>query len=220
MVWVEGGTFQREVEIRPEKTKEFRTVTVSGFFLCRYPVTQCLWREVMGQEPDELHFTGSNRPVEGVSWLDCGRFLEAINAQTGKTYRLPTEAEWEYAALGGSYGLTTLFSGSADLDEVGWFEENSFEETHASVLRLPNTLGLFDLSGNVFEWCFDWYWAYPPHDVVDPQGSTFGGNKVYRGGCFRTHAYGVRIPARNLSAQDARYPTLGFRLAHTGSRPI
>ena len=155
MVGVEGGSFLLDDRIKCE---------VSSFYLGQYQVTQAVWEQVMGDNPSD--FKGGRLPVEMVNWYDCQKFLENLNHQLGLTgkelYRLPTEAEWEYAARGGKYARRTEYAGSGELKEVGWFgyydeEKNMHNWTENSGLRVSNELGLYDMSGNVWEWCWDWY---------------------------------------------------------------
>ncbi|GAB4426496.1 MAG: formylglycine-generating enzyme family protein [Bacteroidia bacterium] len=207
MIPIEGGTFQMD---------EDYLVSLGDYLLCRYPVTQALWREVMGTDPEELYFTGADRPVERVSWNDCQAFIQALNARTGLHYRLPTEAEWEYAARGGTYGQGFAYSGSADLDEVGWYGDNSYGETLPTGLRLPNALGLYDLSGNVWEWCQDWYASnYPSEPQTNPGGPADGAYRVGRGGGWVYDPVRARVSLRLYWHPVFRRHVLGLRLART-----
>lgn len=218
MVRIEGGSFDMGSDAYDDE-KPIHRVKLDAFALCRYPVTQGLWREVMGADPEELYFTGADRPVENVSWDDCQAFLKHLNGRVGlaaaQGYRLPTEAEWEYAARGGRYGQDFGYSGSADLDEVGWYNENSYGETQLVGLRAPNALGLCDMSGNVWEWCQDWYdgeyYAQSPAD--NPQGPADGAFRVNRGGSWDSDPVYARVSNRNGWNPGYRNRSLGFRLA-------
>jgi formylglycine-generating enzyme required for sulfatase activity len=172
-------------------------VHLSAYHISKYPVTQAQWQAVMGNNPSR--FEGDTRPVECVSKKDCWLFIEKLNELTGKRYRLPTEAEWEYAARGGNKSCGNKYSGSNNLDEVAWYDENSGGETHAVGQKKPNELGLYDMSGNVWEWCKDLY------DEDDYAYS------VYRGGSWCHGAQYCRSAYRTRLTSD-RYDYLGFRL--------
>ena len=159
MVFVKGGTFM--MGATPEQgsdagdgEKPVHSVTVSDFYIGKYEVTQAQWKAVMGKNPS--HYKGENRPVERVSWYDIQKFIEKLNAKTGKRYRLPTEAEWEYAARGGNQSKGYKYSGSNDIGSVAWYTNNSGDRTHPVGQKQPNELGLYDMTGNVWEWCSDW----------------------------------------------------------------
>lgn len=218
MVTIQGGTFRMGSNNNSDE-KPIHKVLLSDFMLCRYPVTQSLWMEVIGADPDELYFTGSDRPVESVSWDYSQIFLEKLNRRPGfKGYRLPTEAEWEFASRGGErYNQGFEYAGGADLDEVGWYDENSFGETHAQGLKLPNALGLYDLSGNVWEWCQDRYNEkyYASSPDVNPQGPDHGERRVIRGGSWGYFAALARVSRRGYWYPDRRFNSLGFRLARS-----
>ena len=153
MVYVAGGEFEmgRKDAEAEDWEKPVHKVILSPFFMSKYLVTQELWESVMGDNPSS--FKGTDRPVEKVSWNDAQVFVEKLNVQTGKQYRLPTEAEWEYAARGGKRSMGFLYAGSDKLKEVGWYDANSGNETHPVGQLLGNELGIYDLSGNVWEWC-------------------------------------------------------------------
>ncbi|MBK6931470.1 MAG: formylglycine-generating enzyme family protein [Saprospirales bacterium] len=201
-------------------------VTVPAFYLAEYPVTQTLWQAVMGEENAPSFFSGGSRPVEQVSWEDAQVFLESLNRQTGVAFRLPTEAEWEYAARGGVCQAGGKFAGSQRLKEVGWYEMNSHGETKPVGRKFPNELGLYDMSGNVWEWCEDqWHGNY--NDAPD-DGSAWvdreqGSYRVHRGGSWLSAPRGCRAAFRLYWLPDHRHHFLGFRLALSlqavGSRP-
>lgn len=158
LVWVEAGTFKMGSNER-DREKPIHEVTIPSFAIGKYPVTQELWTALMGNNPSR--FVGLQRPVDQISWYDTQDFFEKINRdprlQPGQKFRLPSEAEWEYAARGGSKSENFRYAGGDKLDEVGWYDDNSHGETKEVGLKLPNELGLYDLSGNVWEWCEDQY---------------------------------------------------------------
>jgi len=170
----------------------------------------------MGTDPPALNNGGYDAcPVEGVSWADIQEFLKKLNALTGKTYRLPSEAEWEYAARGGEQGAKDgyVYSGGNLLDDVGWYDNNSGGKTHPVGGKKPNQLGIYDMSGNVWEWCADWYDDYPSSAQPNPTGLGTGSNRVNRGGSWNNDAQNCRAANRNNNTPDNRNNNLGFRLA-------
>ena len=191
--------------------KPTHSVTLSGYYIGKYEVTQELWKAVMGSNPS--YFKGDNLPVENVSWNDVQEFLRKLNAMTGKSYRLPTEAEWEFAARGGNSSSGYKYSGSNSIGSVAWYWENSGSRTHAVGTKSPNELGIYDMSGNVWEWCQDWYGSYSSSWQRNPQGSNSGSYRVYRGGSWISNARSCRVSFRNRFTPDYRNYYLGFRLA-------
>jgi len=191
----------------PEK---LHTVTLTKpFELMTTPVTQALWEFVMGGNPS--CFKGPDRPVEEVSWDDAQGFISKLNAMLGvNSFRLPTEAEWEYACRAGT---TSAMYGN--LDKVAWHENNSGNETHSVGQKQPNAWGLYDMLGNVWEWCQDWYGGYPDGEVIDPVGSSSGSVRVNRGGSWISDARDVHAANRNYVAPGSRSNRLGFRLARS-----
>jgi formylglycine-generating enzyme required for sulfatase activity len=187
-------------------------VQVPAFWLAEYPCTQALYQAVTGQNPS--HFEGKNRPVEGVSWEDITRdFLPRLRELTGRRFRLPSEAEWEYAAkAGGDF----TYAGSDDLHAVGWYSDNSHRETKPVGLKMPNAWGLYDMSGNVWEWCEDdWHDSY---DNAPADGSAWvdrprGAHRVCRGGYWYFHAGSCRAAGRYHNGPQNQGSPLGFRLA-------
>lgn len=215
MVFVEGGMFrmgatEEQVEDAMEDEYPVQSITLSDFYIGKYEVTQELWETVMGNNPSR--FYGANRPVECVSWIECQEFIERVNKVTGKTYRLPTEAEWEYAARGGNRSNVYKYSGSNDISEVAWFGENSLLETHVVGKKKANELGIYDMSGNVYEWCSDWYGNYSSGEQTDPQGPATGSYRVYRGGSWGNFAKYCRVSDRSSFPPDYKDDILGFRL--------
>jgi len=206
MVFVAGGTFQMGSNSESDE-KPIHTVTISGFFMDKTEVTQAEYRKVMGKTPSS--FSGCDDcPVEKVSWHDANAYAKKV----GK--RLPTEAEWEYAARGGNKSKGYAYSGSNDLDAVAWYNNNSGSKTHPVAQKQPNELGLYDMSGNVWEWCSDWYdeGYYSGSPQTDPQGSNSGKSRVLRGGGWDDGDYGCRVAYRVRSNPDLRYYFSGFRL--------
>ncbi len=197
-----------------EWEKPIHPVAVPSFYMAKYPVTQALWKAVMGNNLS--FFQGDQRPVEQVSWDEAQVFIQQLNEQTGENYRLPTEAEWEYAARGGIFGLGFKYTGSNKLKEVGWYGENSHRETKPVGLKFPNELGLYDMSGNVRELCQDvWHENY---DGAPKDGSAWlkGGNdriRVVRGGLWNLITHPCRVAYRYGYDQDIRSSGIGFRLA-------
>ncbi|MBK9337317.1 MAG: formylglycine-generating enzyme family protein [Lewinellaceae bacterium] len=220
-----GCTSEQGSECESDE-KPTRQVTVSDFYLGKYEVTQKQWREVMGSNPPDLEFPGCDQcPVERVSWNDVQGFLKKLNtANPGKNYRLPTEAEWEYAARGGSLSGGYKYAGSNNLDEVAWTVSNSGRKTRPVGGKKANELGLHDMSGNVWEWCSDWWGNYPATAQTNPTGPSTGGNpaalrrggnRVLRGGSWINDAQRCRLAERNYDVSMERYPNLGFRLARS-----
>jgi formylglycine-generating enzyme len=221
MILVEGGIFEMGSNDE-EAEKPIHKVQVSSFWMGEFPVTQGLWSYVMAgtEKENPSDFKGANRPVEKVSHDDIvNEFLPKLKAMTGLAYRLPTEAEWEYAAKGGKYGQKYPFeyAGSNKLEEVGWYDENSHSETQVVGLKTPNLLGLYDMSGNVWEWCSDWYnkgfYSSSTAKVSDnPTGPTTGTHRVFRGGSWLNNALFCRSAYRYDSWPEYRYYDVGLRL--------
>jgi formylglycine-generating enzyme required for sulfatase activity len=215
MVYVQGGTFtmgciaERDRDCNKEE-RPAHSVTVSDFYIGKYEITQTQWKSVMGNNPSV--FIGSNLPVEQVSWNDIQEFIRKLNAKTGKTYRLPTEAEWEYAARGGNASIGYKYSGSYLVDEVGWHTNNSDNKTHPVGTKSPNELGIYDMSGNVWEWCNDLYGSYNNHAQTNPTGALLSPYRVIRGGGWYHGYFYCRVSRRGFVFPDFRYDILGFRL--------
>jgi len=205
MVWVEGGTFQMGSNSGDSDEKPVHTVTVKGFWMGKYEVTQAEYRRVMGTNPSR--FQCDDCPVENVSWNDAVEYAKRVGG------RLPTEAEWEYAARGGNQSRNYKYSGSDNLDEVGWYSNNSGNKTHPIGQKKPNELGLYDMAGNVWEWCQDGYdegyYAKSPRD--NPTGPSYGSHRVLRGGSWSGIGYGCRLSLRNRLDPVNRGNYIGFR---------
>ena len=216
MIYVAGGTFTMGATAEQgydaeSDEKPTHSVTVSDFYIGKYEVTQAQWKAIMGSSPS--YFKGDNLPVENVSWNNIQEFITKLNAQTGKKFRLPTEAEWEYAARGGNQSKGYKYSGRNSISEVAWYDGNSGGKTHPVGQKSPNELGIYDMSGNVFEWCGDWYSSYSSSSQTNPTGSSSGSSRVLRGGSWYLNAGGCRVSNRNISTPDSRSNYNGFRLA-------
>ena len=215
MVKVEAGSFDMgatsEMENPYEDEKPVHRVTLTNnYYVGKYEVTQALWQAVMGSNPSK--FKGADLPVEQVSWNDCQDFVSKLNAMTGKRFRLPTEAEWEYAARGGKKSRGYQYSGSNTLGDVAWYGDNSGSKTHAVGTKQPNELGIYDMTGNVWEWCQDWYDSYSSSPQTNPTGAASGSYRVYRGGSWYVSAGLCRTSCRNNGAPGIRSIILGLRL--------
>jgi formylglycine-generating enzyme required for sulfatase activity len=216
MVHVEGGTFtmgatseQGSDAFKDEKPAH--QVTLSSFSIGKYEVTQEEWQAVMGGDPSS--FKGSKRPVESVSWNDCQEFIRKLNTMTGKRFRLPTEAEWEYAARGGNKSIGYKYAGSDNLDRVAWYDKNSGSKTHDVGQKSPNELGVYDMSGNVWEWCADWYGSYSSNSQTNPSGPSSGSYRVYRGCSWGSNARYCWVSRRDNRSPGYSFNSLGLRLA-------
>jgi len=210
MVAVKGGTFRMGSESGESNEKPVRSVTLSDFTIGKTEVTQALWQAVMGDNPS--YWKGVNLPVEQVSWDDIQIFLQKLNQLTGKTYRLPTEAEWEYAAKGGTSSRSTTYAGSNSIDNVAWYDKNSGNKTHIVAGKQPNELGLYDMSGNVWEWCSDWYGSYSSTAQTNPKGASTGSYRMIRGGSWNRSTQDCRSAFRNSIGPYYYYNFIGFRV--------
>jgi formylglycine-generating enzyme required for sulfatase activity len=230
MVLVEGGTFQMGSTNGFDNEKPVHTVTVKSFYMGKYEVTQKEWTEVMGSNPSS--FKGDTLPVESINWYEAVEYCNRLSLKEGLTpaywgsgaaivcdfhasgYRLPTEAEWEYAAKGGNKNfLSYEYSGGNSVDRVAWYSGNSGYSTHPVGTKQANDLGLYDMSGNVYEWCWDWYGrSYNSGSQNNPVGASSGSGRVLRGGSWGDDAGGVRSAYRGGNTPSGRYGNLGFRL--------
>jgi formylglycine-generating enzyme required for sulfatase activity len=239
MIAVKGGTFWMGAQNTDPNEPNYdadawddespvHKVTLSDYYIGKYPVTQKQWKTVMGSNPNR--FKDDNLPVEEVSWNDIvgtsgatqvingityysNGFIYKLNRMTGKQYRLPTEAEWEYAARDRASSNGYKYSGSNTVDNVAWYSRNSDSKTHAVGTKQANELRIYDMSGNVFEWCADWYGSYSNAPQTNPIGPTGGSNRVARGGSWLNTAMNVRVSGRLNSYPDYRYYSIGFRVA-------
>lgn len=213
MVKVGGGTFQMGSNDSEAYSNEkpVHSVTLSDYYIGETEVTQALWMAVMGNNPSK--WKGDNLPVEQVSWDECRTFIGKLNSLTGKNFRLPTEAEWEYAARGGRKSNGYKYSGSNTLGNVAWYTDNSGSQTHSVKAKQANELGLYDMSGNVWERCQDWFGSYSSGSQTNPTGPTTGSFRVFRGGGWDDDAGSCRVSYRDYYAPGYRDSGLGLRLA-------
>ena len=217
MMFVLGGTFimgctpEQEDDCMDDE-RPVREVTLSDFYIGKYEITQAQWTAVMGADNNPSAFRGDNLPVERVSWNEVREFIEKLNGITGGNYRLPTEAEWEYAARGGAQSRGYKYSGSNTIDDVAWYWGNSGYVTNHVGTKRANELGIHDMSGNVYEWVLDWYGHYNDNPQTDPRGPVVGMSRVIRGGSWYD-AWSERVTARDFDNPDNRGGNLGFRLA-------
>jgi sulfatase modifying factor 1 len=223
LVLIKGGCFQKGDAFGDGQADEqpVHTVCVDDFYIGKYEVTQGQWQSVMGSNPSFFKKCGEKCPVEQVSWNDVQGFITKLNAKTGKKYRLPTEAEWEYAARSG--GKKEKYAGTSSDVELGkyaWYSANSGGRTHPTGERQPNGLGLYDMTGNVWEWCQDWYGEkyYSQSSRKNPTGPASGTRRVLRGGAWIFEPAGIRASARYSLTPDARGDLYGFRLSISVSR--
>lgn len=220
MVKVEGGTF--EMGGTPEQGTEdpdqseypVHTVHVSSYYICTTEVTQELWKAVTGGNPS--HKLGDmHMPIDGVKWDVCMLFISDLNKLLKYRFklRMPTEAEWEFAARGGNRSRGYKYAGSDNVDEVAWYGANSDSTTHVVATKKPNELGLYDMSGNTWEWCSDWLGPYPSEEQTDPAGVPEGGHRVMRGGSWTYDESFCRVSRRNYISNVIVSGNCGLRLA-------
>ena len=230
MVDVKGGTFTMggyggDESVQSDE-KPVHQVTLSNFAIGETEVTQELWVAVMGRNPSTVssrngYTENLQRPVESVSWVACQQFITQLNALTGQTFRLPTESEWEYAARGGMNNQGYKYAGSNDLNEVAWYRDNVPSLTWGTegygpqtvATKVPNELGVYDMSGNVSEWCQDWYGNYSSEAQTDPTGPETGSVRVARGGGYNQYDTYCRVLRRLPYQPDSGYGNVGLRLA-------
>jgi len=231
MVFVQGGAFQMGTSNRDRDERPFHTVIVSDFYIGKYEITQKEWIEVMGENPS--NWKGDSLPVENVTWFDAVEFCNKKSSIEGFTpcytgsgymiecdftadgYRLPTEAEWEYAARGGAkmhYRSSQKYSGSNKIDSVAWFNLNSDQKTHPVGGKKANELGIYDMSGNIGEWCNDLFENYSSVFQVNPRGKLYGRDRVVRGGDWACRAWDSRVKGRQNFLPDIAFDYIGVRL--------
>jgi formylglycine-generating enzyme required for sulfatase activity len=215
LLYVKGGTFT--MGCTPEQNgdcnndeKPTHSVTLDDYYIGKFEVTQDLWTAVMGKNPSNKK--GDNLPVENVSWNDAQDFIRQLNQMTGEHFSLPTEAQWEYAARGGSKSKGYKFSGGNILGNVAWYADNSSSTPHQVGTKDPNELGLYDMSGNVWEWCYDLYGNYSSESQNNPTGPTSGSVRVLRGGSWSYFAGLARVSYRLYGQPGSRFSGRGFRL--------
>ncbi len=204
-VWVPSGEY-----MRGEPGKQHLVRLSDGFFMSKTPVTQAQYEKVMGENPSR--FEAPDWPVESVSWEDAVAFAEKLSKSDGVVYRLPTDGEWEYAARAGSDTEFYFGDDAGKLSDYGWYRDNSRGESNAVGLKKPNAWGLYDIHGNVWEWCSDWHGEHPSDAVTDPQGPRTGRHRVLRGGSWRNRAGDCGSANRLGSAPDISYNHYGFRI--------
>ena len=215
MMYVDGGTFtmgatEGQGSEAYSDERPIHRVTLSSYYIGQMEVTQALWQEVMGSNPSSRQ--DDNLPVENVSWDDCQEFISRLNQMTGRTFRLPTEAEWEYAARGGSRSQGYKYSGSNSISDVAWYSGNSGFQTHAVGTKSSNELDLYDMSGNVGEWCSDWFGDYSSSAQTNPLGPTSGNRRIYRGGSYNSDAWQCRVSYRSSFEPVFGRNEIGLRL--------
>ena len=228
MVSVQGGTFtmgatSEQGSDAEGDEKPSHQVTLSSYYIGKTEVTQALWEAVMGKSVSQIaseygrkiNGVGANYPMYYISWDDCQEFIRKLNALTGQNFRLPTEAEWEYAARGGNKSRGYKYSGSNNIGNVAWYYGNSGDKTHPVGTKAPNELGIYDMSGNVYEWCSDWYDKkyYSSASQTNPKGPKSGTYRVNRGGCWYYYARGCRVSLRGSGIPTGHCDNLGLRLA-------
>lgn len=216
MIQVKGGTFTMgaTAEQGTDATNDelpVHSVSLSDYYIGETEVTQALWEAVMGNNPS--CFVGIENPVDSVTWEDCIVFIDKLNQLTKQKFRLPTEAEWEYAARGGYHSKGYKYSGSNDVNDVAWIQDNCDNTTHSVKSKQPNELGLYDMSGNVYEWCNDWYDTYSTGACVNPQGPSSGIYRVLRGASWYNYAWRCRVSYRRSCAPKVTFYNIGLRLA-------
>jgi formylglycine-generating enzyme required for sulfatase activity len=215
MIKVDGGTFtmgatsEQGSDVNDDE-KPAHSVTLSDYYIGQTEVTQALWKVVMWSNPS--YFKGDKKPVENVSWEDCQKFISKLNKLTGKTFGLPTEAQWEFAARGGKSNRGSKYSGSGNINDVAWYGDNSGNGTHDVGTKSPNELSLYDMSGNVWEWCSDLYRDYSSNSHPNPTESDSSFNRVYRGGSWFNNDNRCRVSYRYFDSPDYRSRSIGLRL--------
>ena len=222
MILVDGGTFEmgataEQGQEDPDRDEyPIHVVNLSSYYICQTEVTQELWNTIMGTNPSMI-LGESTLPVDCVKWDMCQEFLSALNKifDNKFEFRMPTEAEWEFAARGGNRSKGYKYSGSNNLHEVAWFESNSEGTTHPVGMKKPNELGIYDMSGNLWEWCQDWHGEYQPEEQTDPIGPSTGTHRIMRGGSWTYDQNFCRVSRRNYISNIIAVSNCGLRLAMT-----
>ncbi len=225
MAKVQGGTFKMGAQSSSSSQdnydknaysdeKPVHQVTVSTFYISKTLVTQYLWYVVMGSYPSisSQYGLGEDYPVYNVSYTQCQQFINKLKNLTGKNFRVPTEAEWEFAARGGNNSNNTVYSGSSTVGSVAWYSQNASGKTHPVAQKQANELNIYDMNGNLWEWCSDWYALYSSASQTNPTGPTSGSSRVIRGGCYSDNAVDARVSVRSSASPGTGYTTIGLRL--------
>ena len=216
MIKVEAGTFtmgctsEQGGDCDGDESPYHRVTISNDYYIGKFEVTQELYQAVMGTNPS--NWKAYDRPVQNVSWNDAMEFCAELSRMTGRKFTLPTEAEWEYAARGGKKSTNAKYSGSSSVANVAWYDGNSGSQTHPVGKLRPNELGIYDMSGNVWEWCLDWFGNYSSASQTDPMGPGSGSSRVNRGGSLQSSAKGCRVSNRSSDTPGDRYYYLGFRV--------
>ncbi len=216
MVAVRGGTFtmgsvsEKEADAFDDE-RPSHSVTLKDYYIGKFEVTQELWLTVM--DTNQSYFKGDKLPMESVSWYEAQEFIQKLNKITGENFRLPTEAEWEYAAKGGNKSRGFKFSGANMIEAIGWYTANSGKKTHPVGKKAPNELGIYDMSGNVWEWCSDYFGDYTEERQINPTGPETGRTRVARGGGWLISSRACRVTMRCSYNPVRSYNDSGFRLA-------
>ena len=215
MVRVDGGSFTMGVSGNGVgngvSNAPAHKVVLSPYMISKFEVTQALWEAVMNNNPSQIK--GADRPVENVSWTEVNEFINKLNKLSGLNFRLPTEAEWEFAAKGGSLGKGYAYPGGNECSAVAWYQDNALEETHSVGKRTPNELGLYDMGGNVSEWCSDWLGEFTDRTETNPKGPASGSHKVYKGGDWLSGSDACEPSRRRGASVGSKSGSRGFRLA-------
>lgn len=208
--FVMGCTDEQNGECDNDENPSHRVTISQDYYIGKFEVTQDLFEAVMGYNPS--NWKASNLPVENVRWDEAQEFCNKLSRMTGRRFALPTEAQWEYAARGGMKSVGYKYCGSSDISDVAWYVENSYRQTHPVGSLRPNELGLYDMSGNVWEWCQDWYGDYSSSSQRDPKGPNSGSIHVLRGGGWDLDAESLRVANRGNYASDFSSGYYGFRV--------
>jgi formylglycine-generating enzyme required for sulfatase activity len=221
MVFVRGGSFKMGSNRGGKDEQPVHEVFLNDFYIGKYEITQAQWYNILDKDPSQRYFAGCDScPVERVTWYHVQEFIDKLNQKTGLNYRLPTEAEWEYAAKGGHSSHGYNYSGSNSMDTVAWNDGNSDNKAHPVGRKKPNELGIYDMSGNIYEWCSDWYSTdyYRISPKENPIGPAEGKERVIRGGSWFFDRSGLRVAEREGGNPDYRYGYVGFRLCRSSSK--